>query len=58
MTIILRNALLLVLCGRLLYIEPEIELTTLELIATIFLFIDFNFRGYFKNMFDSLFRIE
>ena len=49
MTKIIKYILLFALCGRLLYIEPDLELTILELIATTILFVDFNFREYIAN---------
>lgn len=46
MTKLIKDVLLLALCGRLLYVEPDLELTILELIATTILFVDFNFREH------------
>ena len=43
---LIKDLLLLAICGRLLYIEPELELTILEGIATVILFLDFSFRKY------------
>ena len=53
MTKLIKDVLLLALCGRLLYVEPDLELTILELVATIILFVDFNFREYIAYYFSK-----
>lgn len=53
---IVKDILLTIICGRLLYIEPVIELTILEIIVCSILFIEFNFKEYFLKLFSQIFK--
>ena len=44
-----KQIILLMICARLLYIEPKLEFMLFEIIGIIIIFLEFNFVSYLKK---------